>query len=203
MAPTDLQKAILAVIAGNRSETSYLAGGLLLNRDWPRQSDRDWVTICGSCGAMIAGRAVAMAIYLKAYIFAFSVMASIALSTTTASAQIAASDERRVQAAVMLDGVAEPIVGDAHCRVDKRCEIISGLGSGVKVDFNWRRDGTVEAAELTIHCAKDCSLISGRSKVTFQRERKFDLFRGAENHVDIKPVLRPRIKIGQIFLIVD
>ena len=39
MAPTDLQKAILAVIAGNRSETSYLAGGLLLNRDWPRQSD--------------------------------------------------------------------------------------------------------------------------------------------------------------------
>lgn len=102
---------------------------------------RHWVTMCGSYGAMIAGGAGAMATYLKAYIFVFSVMACVAQSTTTASAQIAASDERRIQAAVMLDGLAEPIVGEAHCRVDKRCEIISGLGSGVKVDVNWRRRG--------------------------------------------------------------
>jgi len=39
MALTDLQKKILQLLAGNRSETSYLAGGLLLNRDWPRRSD--------------------------------------------------------------------------------------------------------------------------------------------------------------------
>lgn len=39
---------------------------------------------------------------------------------------------------------------------------------------------------LTIQCPKDCSFTSGRSKITFQSERKFDLFRGAENHVEIR-----------------
>ncbi len=130
-------------------------------------------------------------------------MASVAQSTATASAQIAAFDERRVQAAVMLDGLAEPIVGQAHCRVENKCEIISGSGSGVKVDVTWRRRGSVESADLTIQCPKDCSFTSGRSKTTFQSERKFDLFRGQEDDVEIRPVLRPRIKIGQIFLIVE
>lgn len=102
---------------------------------------RHWVTICGSYGAIIAGGAGAMATHLKAYILVFLVIGYVAQSTTTASAQIAASDERRIQAAVMLDGLAEPIVGEAYCRVDKRCEIISGLGSGVKVDVKWRRRG--------------------------------------------------------------
>jgi hypothetical protein len=39
MALTDLQRDILRVLAGNRSETSYMAGGASLNRDWPRLSD--------------------------------------------------------------------------------------------------------------------------------------------------------------------
>jgi hypothetical protein len=39
VALTDLQKKILRLLAVNRSETSYLAGGLLLNREWPRRSD--------------------------------------------------------------------------------------------------------------------------------------------------------------------
>ncbi|MBP2461439.1 hypothetical protein J3A65_002203 [Rhizobium sp. PvP014] len=160
------------------------------------------VTMYGSYGAMIAGEAGAMATYLKAYKFVFSTMACVAQSTPTAFAQIAASNERRVQAAVMLDGLEEPIVGAAHCRIDKRCEIIFGLGSGVKVDVTWRRRETVESADLTIECPKVCSFTSGRSKVTFQKERKFDLFRGAENQVEIEPVLGPRIKIGEIFLIV-
>ncbi|NTG46958.1 nucleotidyl transferase AbiEii/AbiGii toxin family protein [Agrobacterium rhizogenes] len=39
MALTDLQKEIMASIAKNRSETSYVAGGLVLNMNWPRLSD--------------------------------------------------------------------------------------------------------------------------------------------------------------------
>jgi len=39
MALTRIQKEIMASIAGNRSETSYVAGGLVLNMDWPRMSD--------------------------------------------------------------------------------------------------------------------------------------------------------------------
>src|SRR5438045_2995902 len=39
MSLTDLQRRILRLLAGNRSEKSYPAGGLLLNRDWPRGSD--------------------------------------------------------------------------------------------------------------------------------------------------------------------
>lgn len=143
-----------------------------------------------------------MARYLKTRIL-FSVMACVADLTTTASAQVAGSDERRISAAVLLDGLAEPILGEAHCLVDKRCEIISGLGSGVEVAVDLRRRGTVESADLTIRCAEDCSFTSGRSKVSFQSKRKFDLFRGAENRVEILPVLRPRTKIGQIFLIIE
>jgi hypothetical protein len=39
MALTRLQKDIMTSIAGNRSDTSYIAGGLVLNMDWPRMSD--------------------------------------------------------------------------------------------------------------------------------------------------------------------
>jgi hypothetical protein len=39
MALTQLQSDILRRLAKNRSESSYLAGGLILNRNWPRRSD--------------------------------------------------------------------------------------------------------------------------------------------------------------------
>jgi hypothetical protein len=39
MALTQLQSDILRCLAGNRSQTSYLAGGLMLNRNWERRSD--------------------------------------------------------------------------------------------------------------------------------------------------------------------
>src|SRR5713226_8625094 len=39
MALTKLQSDILRCLAKNRSETSYLAGGLMLNKDWERRSD--------------------------------------------------------------------------------------------------------------------------------------------------------------------
>jgi len=39
MAVTDLQKRIMQRLASSRSETSYLAGGLVLNREWSRLSD--------------------------------------------------------------------------------------------------------------------------------------------------------------------
>ncbi|MDH6260919.1 hypothetical protein [Bradyrhizobium sp. BR13661] len=39
MALTKLQSDILRLLAKNRSETSYLAGGLMLNKDWQRRSD--------------------------------------------------------------------------------------------------------------------------------------------------------------------
>jgi hypothetical protein len=39
MALTQLQSDILRRLAKNRSETSYLAGGLILNRNWQRRSD--------------------------------------------------------------------------------------------------------------------------------------------------------------------
>jgi hypothetical protein len=39
MALTDLQKRIMRRLSANRSETSYLAGGVILNLNWPRRSD--------------------------------------------------------------------------------------------------------------------------------------------------------------------
>ncbi|UFZ04533.1 hypothetical protein LQG66_36020 [Bradyrhizobium ontarionense] len=39
MALSELQRAILRVLAKHRSDSSYLARGLILNKDWPRRSD--------------------------------------------------------------------------------------------------------------------------------------------------------------------
>src|ERR1700693_6300214 len=39
MAWTQLQSDVLRRLAKNRSETSYLAGGLMLNKNWARRSD--------------------------------------------------------------------------------------------------------------------------------------------------------------------
>jgi len=39
MALSRLQSNVLRVLAKNRSETSYRAGGLILNSAWPRRSD--------------------------------------------------------------------------------------------------------------------------------------------------------------------
>lgn len=39
MALSKLQSDILRILAKNRSESSYLAGGLMLNKDWQRRSD--------------------------------------------------------------------------------------------------------------------------------------------------------------------
>ncbi|WP_295852845.1 hypothetical protein [Tardiphaga sp.] len=39
MALTDLQKRIMRLLSQNRSPSSYLAGGLIPNRDWPRRAD--------------------------------------------------------------------------------------------------------------------------------------------------------------------
>ncbi|HEY1942238.1 MAG TPA: hypothetical protein VGH40_08955 [Roseiarcus sp.] len=39
MAPTQLQRRIMTVLASNRTPTSYVAGGLVLNRNWSRLSD--------------------------------------------------------------------------------------------------------------------------------------------------------------------
>jgi len=39
MALTELQQRIMRRLARNRSESSYLAGGVILNLDWPRRSD--------------------------------------------------------------------------------------------------------------------------------------------------------------------
>ncbi|MEW9805421.1 hypothetical protein [Mesorhizobium marinum] len=39
MALTEVQKGIVRRLAANRSDTSYVAGGIVLNRDWPRVSD--------------------------------------------------------------------------------------------------------------------------------------------------------------------
>lgn len=39
MVLSPLQTEIMRTLAPNRSEASYFAGGLVLNRDWPRRSD--------------------------------------------------------------------------------------------------------------------------------------------------------------------
>ena len=39
MALTELQKRIMQRLSLNRSPSSYLAGGLILNLNWPRRSD--------------------------------------------------------------------------------------------------------------------------------------------------------------------
>lgn len=53
MALTDLQKHVMRCLAANRSETSYVAGGVVLNREWPRRSDDIDVFHCPRYSALV------------------------------------------------------------------------------------------------------------------------------------------------------
>jgi hypothetical protein len=103
----------------------------------------------------------------------------------------------------VLEGVAEPVIGEVRCGFGSRCEIVDDPKLGIKVTEDRRGEGPYGGARLTVDCREDCSFASGRSTTLFQGQRDFDLFRGADNQVEILPVLRPRTMLGKIFLIVE
>lgn len=136
-----------------------------------------------------------MAPYCSIALLLFSISASFAQATE--------QESRDIHAAIVLDAQEEPLIGTSSCRIDQLCELISDEKLGVKLTVKLRRHEQIEFGDLSIRCNEDCSLFSGRSDVMFQSERAFDLYRGAENRVLIEPVLRKRIRVGQIFLIVQ
>jgi hypothetical protein len=140
---------------------------------------------------------------MKPYILLFLVMAWVTQFTSTAIAETTEPRDQRIQAAVVLDEVAEPMIGEARCRVDSRCEIPVDPKLGFKVTVDRRGEGPYGGSRLTVHCPEDCSFASGWSTASFQGRREFDLYRGADNQIEILPVLRPRTRLGKIFLIVE
>ncbi|MGV1869362.1 hypothetical protein [Agrobacterium rosae] len=121
-------------------------------------------------------------------------------SSSPSFAQTANFESRNIQAAIMLDEVAAPVLGTAICRVNEECDVISNAEPRIKLSITLnQQDG--ELGTMVIECSADCSFVSGRSWVSLQNQRSFEIFDGAERG-EIKLVLKPRRKIGDVFLIV-
>ncbi|MBN7805252.1 hypothetical protein JZX86_07720 [Agrobacterium rosae] len=116
-------------------------------------------------------------------------------------AQTENAENRHIQAAIMLDGTADPFWGTAMCRVNEECDVISNAEPRIKlsITLNQQQDG--ELGMMVIECSADCSFVSGRSRVSLQNQRSFEIFDGAERG-EIKLVLKPRRKIGDVLLII-
>lgn len=140
---------------------------------------------------------------MKSCILFFSAMACVPQFTSDAIAGTTEPLDQRIQAAIALEEVAEPRIGDALCEADSRCEIISDHKLGVNVTVDRRGEGPNGGSRLTVICPEDCSFASGRSTANFQSQREFDLFSGVHNQVEILPFLTPRTAIGKIFLIIE
>ncbi len=86
------------------------------------------------------------------------------------------------------------------CRMNEECDVISNAEPRIKLSITLnQQDG--ELGTMVIECSSDCSFVSGRSRVSLQNQRSFEIFDGAERG-EIKLVLKPRRKIGDVFLIV-
>ncbi|MBB4006801.1 hypothetical protein BJF91_22075 [Allorhizobium taibaishanense] len=152
---------------------------------------------------LMLAQIAAMDNYMKSYMLLYLVTAFVAQFTSTASAGTAEPHIQRIQAAIVLKQVVEPIIGEAQCRADSKCVIISDTNTGVKATVERRGEGPYGGSRLTVDCPGDCSFASGKITTSFYSEREFDLFRGADNHIEILPVLRPRTKLGKIVLIIE
>ncbi|WP_416408735.1 hypothetical protein [Agrobacterium rosae] len=116
-------------------------------------------------------------------------------------AQTANSESRHIQAAIMLDGTADPFLGTAVCRVNEECAVISNAEPRIKLSITLNQQQGGELGTMVIECSADCSFASGRSRVSLQNQRSLEIFDGAERG-EIKLVLKPRRKVGDVFLIV-
>lgn len=133
-----------------------------------------------------------------------SATACVGLLPPTGFAQDAGTEGRRIRAAIMLDGLAEPVLGEARCRIGTACGIIAQSKPRISVDVYLRGQAKLESVEMTIECPKDCSFASWKPHINLQGKRKFDIFSGVDGrHVETLLVLIPRTKIGEIFLIVE
>jgi hypothetical protein len=122
---------------------------------------------------------------------------------TTGLARDAGPEGRRVQAAIMLDGLAEAFLGEVRCHVGESCVVIAQSEPKVTVTIDLRRYAERESVHITIECPQDCSFASWRRNINSLGKRKFDIFSGVNMHVETLLVLRPRNKIGELFLIVE
>ena len=116
-------------------------------------------------------------------------------------AQTANSESRHIQAAIMLDGTADPFLGTAVCRVNEECAVISNAEPRIKLSITLNQQQGGELGTMVIECSADWSFASGRSRVSLQNQRSLEIFDGAERG-EIKLVLKPRRKVGDVFLIV-
>ncbi len=71
----------------------------------------------------------------------------------------------------------------------------------IKLSITLKRQQDGELGTMVVQCPEDCSFVSGRSRISLQNQRSFEIFHG-DNGVEIEAVLKPRRKIGDVFLIV-
>lgn len=106
----------------------------------------------------------------------------------------------RVNVAVSFETSFDLITNEKICENDKICNVISDPAHGI--DLTLKLHSNASFGELMLQCKDACSFASGRSVVTFTKERIFRFFRGRDA-IEILLVLKPREKMGEISLIIE
>lgn len=129
-------------------------------------------------------------------------MVSFVTAAISASGAVAgpAEDRRQVEFGIVFDH-AEPVAGHATCAIGRSCNLLGGGDSSNFLTLLMKREGDSIVKELSVTCEQECSFSNGRSSVTFDSERRFDLFAGRDG-ITIPLVLKPRTRIGQILFVV-
>jgi hypothetical protein len=121
---------------------------------------------------------------------------------TSSLAEDTQSEGRRVQTAMLLTGVSEPIFTDTRCMNDRQCEIATYEDWEVTISIQLRppQQRINGHVMLDIDCPGGCSFKNGRDSIAIQSDRVFELFSGKDSD-DLLYVRKP--KIGELSLIID
>lgn len=135
------------------------------------------------------------------YVQASRCLLLMALWASPAFAEDVTRESRHIQAAILLDGHAEPILGEAECEADTPCKVLSQSDLGLEVTISLSRQAANDDGEIMIRCADDCSFRPGWSSVRFGSERHFVLYHGEEDRRNLLLISRQRM--GELSLIIE
>ena len=124
-----------------------------------------------------------------------------ALWISPAFAQDAKPESRHIQAAILLDDHAEPILGEADCQADTPCQVLFHFDLALEVTIRLSRQEAIDGGEITIRCADDCSFRNGRSYIALGSERHFAFYDGEDDQSNLVLIFRARM--GELSLIIE
>lgn len=97
-------------------------------------------------------------------------------------------------------GNADPVAGSATCTLGMDCQLLQTQLPSMEISLKVDAQDHRFISRLKMRCSDECSFLNGRADVTFEQERQFEFYEGAEQGAKLL-VMRPKVRIGRISLI--